>query len=275
MQRDPRHYADAARLLWDLPPERLANLASGELTATQSVRDAAQMALGVKREFLKPEDFGSEGAALDRLAANLAMLPDFSLQEISMASGRGTIHAAPRPTEVTARPRRSRTRIVRIVLVASILLLALEALAQAGVGIVSPIGVVVDQLGGESSPDEVPDNLRSRTDPEAARSTKYEPGVPSVSARDVSRVETKGHATTKAKTKSKNENHARGRLAHYAQGREQHHAQGRDEQRRVRSKKQPPLASRVHRVVRHATRKAPRAVKSRPWPGHGRGGRSK
>jgi hypothetical protein len=263
--------------LWALPPERLANLASGELTATQSVRDAAQMALGVKREFLSPEDFGSEGAALDRLAASLAMLPDFSLQEIAIASGRGPIHRPQQPAEVAARPTRSRNRVLRVVVVAMILLLALEALAQAGVGVVSPIGAVVDQFDGEPNESE-PDDLRSHVDPEATPSEEYEARVLAPPARGTSRVDSGARSKTKTKTelKSKNENHARGRLAHYAQGREQQRSQRRDGHG-ARTRKQRRLAERVERVVRETARSARGAVKSRPWRDgdRGRGGRSK
>jgi hypothetical protein len=211
MQKDPRPYADAARLLWDLPPDRLANLASGELTATQSVRDAAQMALGVKREFLSPEDFGSEGAALDRLAGSLAMLPDFSLQEIAIASGRGPIQHTPPSANVAARPTRSRNRVLRVVVVALLLLLALEALAQAGVGVVSPIGAVVDQFDGEPNEGE-PDDLRSHVDPEATPSEEHETRALAAPARGTSRVDivASSKTKTKLKLKSKNENHARG-----------------------------------------------------------------
>ncbi|MGH2808717.1 MAG: hypothetical protein ACRDKT_15745 [Actinomycetota bacterium] len=217
MQRDPRHYREAARLLWDLPPERLSELASGGSDTTQSVRDAAHMALGVKREFLDPAEFGSEEAALDRLAANLAMLPAFSLQEIGSASGRRPVSDAPPAPSFALEPKgRTRRRVLRLFVTVLVLLLALEALAQAGIPVPSPIGTVVDGIGGEPRSIDKLNGRDARTIPHDFTIARVnDEGFLPLPAADIAK-----QRTAERVRKPKNENHAGGRRLHFAQGRD-------------------------------------------------------
>jgi hypothetical protein len=256
MQRDSSQYADAARLLWDLHPDRLHKLASGEVETTRSVRDAAQMALGAKREFLSPEDFGSQEAALERLGASLAMLPDFSLQEIAIASGHAPIRRTA-PTSTVVASTHSRHRILRVALIVLTLLLGLEALARAGISVPSPIGIVVDRLGGDPDPGEALGGLRSRVDPEVDAPTSHSGALP-----DSAGAVTRRSGNSRSDLKAKNDRHARGRELHFARGREQHKAQGREVNKAEGSERERPAGSRARRVVRRSVEKA-RAVAAR------------
>lgn len=278
MQRDPQVYTDAAKMLWDLAPEQLSALASGRAGASQGVRDAAHMALGVKREFLAPEEFGSEQAALDRLGANLAMLPDFSLQEIALACGRGPVRQMPRPTTVALEPKNpTRRRVLRVALVTLVLLLVLEALAMAGLPVPSPIGTVVENVGGEPRSLQAPGGPEAAVD-DLADATDYNGDFLPLPAADIAK-----QRTAVVVTKPKNENHARGRRLHFAQGRDSHKP-SKDDKKTKKTKKtkasatgrerpeRPDLIDKVTRAVARATNGTLRAQRPhRNGKGRGRG----
>ena len=142
-------YADVAKALWDTPLPRLEEL---RLTGRpEALKRAAGTTLRIKGEFMTPDTFNIEGAAVNKLAAALREDPDFTVEVATgVLKGAGLQMPTRQPVRRTAAERRSRSQTWRVaiwIIAATALILGLlEILAVAGFDVTNPIGDLIDRL---------------------------------------------------------------------------------------------------------------------------------
>lgn len=135
-------YYEAARALWNLPTSRLEEMAA---TGDHAHRRAALVTLRVKSEFMTPEAFASERAALTKVASSLSQDPEYTMDMAIRQTG-GKIRSL--ATEEARPARRHLSPMTWFAITAGVLLLILDVLATAGVPVPTPIGDVIDRFTG-------------------------------------------------------------------------------------------------------------------------------
>ena len=142
-------YFNAAKALWDTPLPRLE-----ELRATgrpDPLKRAADTTLRIKAEFMTPDSFNVEGAAVNKLAAALRDDPGFTAEVAKGVTGGAGLQARKGPpVRRTAAEKHSRSQTWRVAIwiiagTAAILLL-LEIIAIAGFDVANPIGNLIEIL---------------------------------------------------------------------------------------------------------------------------------
>ena len=144
-------YYEAARALWNLPLQRLEALASE--AESPGRRRAAAATLRLKSDFMNPLEYGTERAAVTKLAAVLSEDPEFTMD---MALNTANL-SRKRPVKVLVQSgvagRSRRSTRMWIAIIAGVVLLILDVLATAGAPVPTPIGDLIDLLTGS---DEAP-----------------------------------------------------------------------------------------------------------------------
>ena len=144
-------YFDAASGLWDTPSQELYSLArTGE---PEAVRRAAEATLRLKAEFMTPEAFTHERAALTKLASALSEDPEFTVDLALRLSGKKVSAPPPHAERIKWVTRRSpRSVLLWVGILAGFFLLMLDVLATAGVPVPTPIGDLIDHFTGTDQP---------------------------------------------------------------------------------------------------------------------------
>ena len=240
MQRDPGLFLNAAHRMWNATFAELSAAVADE-ALPRPVRQAADVAVRMKGEFMLPDAPRTEQGAMAKLATALAEIPDLTaadLNRIEIAPKR-TFQTPPVSTSFRAAPvvRKQRNLGLKIVLLVAALLMALEALARAGVSVPS-VGGVVDRIR--------PDEPEVEVTPTGSLKDMFDGlggGQRSVSTSALRSASTKAGAS-KA-TGDKNPNHANGRERNQANGRERNQANGLERNAsRGNARRPDPLASR-------------------------------
>lgn len=243
-------YYEAARALWSMPTHRLEEMAAkGE----PAHRRAALTTLRVKAEFMTPEAFASERAAVTKVASSLAQDPEYTMDKAIKQTG-GKIQ--PLAADRSRPPRRRMKTTTWVAITAGVLLLILDVLATAGVPVPTPIGDVIDRFTGTDESPITPAPPPPGSKPGLVREPKFVSEVPpsglpaavrpttTPSARSSSEDRDAGAWAPNAE-RTKNPNHANGRERNPASARELRRAGGRSAHRPPdpgRSKRERPVA---------------------------------
>lgn len=260
-------YYEAAEALWNMPNNRLEEMARGD--GAPGRRRAATTTLRLKAEYVSPEVFGNERSSISKLAGTLNDDPAFTMD---MALGMGA-PALKRSRKAVVQAGIARpsglSRTMWLAITAGVILLLMDVLATAGVPIPTPIGIVIDQFAGaDESPVSPPPPAPPPSRGKGTRGSSLDEGASFALPRSEPRpttepspeVSTGGHAEASGSDQDFEEKApapARGRELHQAQGRELHQAQGRD----------------LHQPVNRGnskTRSPPGRVREKTSPGRGR-----
>ena len=230
-------YFDAASALWNTPMKKLYAMSQGD--PNDPTKRAADLTLRQKAEFMTPEAFSEERAALTKLTNAMANDPlitmDAALQ-LSRTLGARRTGSSPQRTPLKGAPRSRPWKIALWVsVIAATLLLAMDVLATAGVPVPSPIGVLIDRFSSDNPPYLPPEPMREPgghgpSVPISGDGVVFDPvtDARAVSSRSSIRgAEASGREETQ-RDEDKNVHHADGRDLHRAAGRDAHQAQGRD-----------------------------------------------
>ena len=230
MQRGPQTYLEAAERLWEATYGELSAAIADE-SLPRPVREAANITVRIKGEFMLPDAPRTEQGAITKLSTELAAISDLDIDDLNLIEIVGkkpAFEAPPRQTAFRAPPvqqKRRRARPLRIVLLVIALLLVLEALARAGAPVPS-VGGIVDRLRPDDDPEvEVTPGAQSLGQDIGARLdlvTRPEQARLAAAERD------SFEATNQGTDGTKNPNHAKGRLRNQANGKERNQANGRE-----------------------------------------------
>ncbi len=269
MQRGPQTYLEAAQRLWDATYGELSAAIADE-SLPRPVRQAANVTVRVKGEFMLPDAPRTEQGAIAKLSTELAAIQGLAIDELNLigvATKQPAFEAPPRQSVFRAPPlqrKRKRPATLRIVLLVAALLLVLEALARAGAPVPS-VGGIVDRLGPDDDPEVevtpraqgIGDNFDARPDPMRF----MEPARLAAAARHALGVT----AQTIGSGKTKHANYANGRLRNQANGKERNQGNGKARNgviERVATK----VRSYASGVARSGTRRSAGSQKIRPRP---------
>ena len=285
-------YLDAARALWDMPMARLEELrASGDPAA---LRRVAGDTLLVKAQFLTPDGLADERKALAILAASLQDDPEFSIDLALRVTGQNnpSRSRARAQAAVSARTRSHRWRpLLWTTLIAAAVLVALEVLAAAGVGVPHPISEVIERLtGGDTTRDATDDTGAIERSPSRAVETGQRAGFSDgpFSARPATSSRDPRARMSKGAPKAKNSRHANGKERNQANGQDRNQANGQERDKNVGQQKKkarkakivgvperPSAATQVRRgLPRRSSGRPPAATRRAPRQGAKGTGRS-
>ena len=277
-------YFDAATALWNTPMKKLYSMSQGE--ANDPMKRAADLTLRQKAEFMTPEAFSEERAALTKLTSALANDPLITMDAAlkisrTRGSGRGA-SSSPRPPLKGAPRSRSWKVALWVSVIAATLLLAMDVLATAGVPVPSPIGVLIDRFSSDNPPYLPPEPMRGPDAPGppvpiTGDGVVFDPvtGPRTFSSRPSIRDAGERRRQEAHRKEVKNARRADGRDLHKARGRDVHQARGRDanqakgkEQHYANRRERPTdgkaigrTMSRVRAEARRKVRKAVRPTK--------------
>lgn len=225
MQRDPGLYLDAAHRLWNATFGELSDAVADE-SLPRPVRKAADVTLRMKGEFMLPDAPRTEQGGIAKLATALAAIPDLSLADLNR------IDIAPKQAFQTppvsssfrapAAVRKRSRKAFRVALLGAALLLALEALARAGVPVPS-VGGIVDRI----QPDEPEGQVTPHETLEQAFDASTNDGTTHLVGSDVI-AERAAIVRSPNATGDKNPHYANGRERNQANGKERNQANGRE-----------------------------------------------
>lgn len=231
-------YYEAAEALWNMPNNRLEEMARGD--GAPGRRRAATTTLRLKAEYVSPEVFGNERSSISKLAGTLNDDPAFTMD---MALGMGT-PALKRSRKAVVQSGVARpsglSRTMWLAITAGVILLLMDMLATAGVPIPTPIGIVIDQFAGtDESPVSPPPPAPPPSRRTGTRGSSLDEGAAFALPRSEPRATTEpnllevnaGGDQAEASVSNQDSEEkapARGRELHQAQGRELHQAQGRE-----------------------------------------------
>ena len=209
-------YFDAANTLWDTPSQELYSLArTGD---PEAMRRAAEATLRLKAEFMTPEAFTHERAALTKLASALSDDPEFTIDLALRLRGKKVSAPPPHAERIKWVTRRSpRSVLLWIGIIAGVFLLILDVLATAGVPVPTPIGDLIDQFTGT---DEPPLKSAPRLDSDPlTTAVAAGPSLVGAAPLEESAFGLRALSERAGSTKTKNPQYQNGKRENYANGR--------------------------------------------------------